>query len=83
MGNGLPQLPTVEPEMIEPELNDGQFKVRFRSAVGGIYRLEFKNSLGDSNWTALPLVLGDGTIQELTDALANTTWRFYRVRRFR
>jgi hypothetical protein len=46
------------------------------------YRLEYKNLPSDSNWTALPLVAGNGTLQTLTDSTANADQRLYRVRRW-
>ena len=51
---------------------------------GRVYRLEYKNSLADPNWTALPLVAGNGRMLQLTDPTATTNMRarFYRVRRW-
>ncbi len=47
---------------------------------GRIYRLEYRNSLSDTNWSALPLVYGNGVTQTLQDTNATTMQRFYRVR---
>jgi hypothetical protein len=43
------------------------------------YALEFKSSLQDNEWTALPSVAGDGTVKTLRDMSANGPQRFYRV----
>lgn len=47
---------------------------------GGVYLLEYKNSLNDSNWIGLPLVPGNGRAVQLTDPATNAVQRFYRVR---
>jgi hypothetical protein len=49
---------------------------------GRVYRLEYKNSLTDSNWTLLPLVAGVGGTRELSDPTAVGTARFYQVRQW-
>jgi len=49
---------------------------------GRVYRLEYKNSLTDSNWTALPLAAGVAGTLELSDPTAAGTTRFYRVRQW-
>jgi len=47
-----------------------------------VYALEFKNSLTDSSWTALPLIAGNGGLLRLTDSSASAGQRFYRVRQW-
>jgi hypothetical protein len=42
--------------------------------------LQFKDSLPDPGWNALPAVTGDGTVMTLTDSTATVAPRFYRVR---
>ena len=49
---------------------------------GRVYRLEYKASLSDTNWTPLPLVAGNGGVRELIDPTAAGAQRFYRVRRW-
>jgi len=49
---------------------------------GRVYALEYKNSLTDSQWTALPLVAGNGGLRTLSDPTATGQQRFYRVRRW-
>jgi hypothetical protein len=49
---------------------------------GRVYTLEYKNSLMDLDWIALPLVAGNGTNLVLTDPSATNSQRVYRVRRW-
>jgi len=59
------------------------FEVTVPTRSGRVYRLEYKNSLSDSNWFALPLVAGTGQARVLTDPSAtNVQRRFYRVRQW-
>ncbi len=46
---------------------------------GRVYRLEYKNSLTNSDWTALPLVAGRNGTVPLTDPAPPSSQRFYRV----
>ena len=52
------------------------------SQHGRVIRLEYKDSLADSDWIALPLVAGTGGIVTLTDGTATNSQRFYRVRQW-
>ncbi len=52
------------------------------SEVNRVYRLEFKDSLEDPDWKALPLVAGTGNPITLLDSAPSTVCRFYRVRRW-
>jgi len=63
----------LRPEYFEP------FRVSLDTVSGKSYVLQFKNSLGVSNWTALPAVTGDGTMKTLVDASATGTKWVYRV----
>jgi alpha-tubulin suppressor-like RCC1 family protein len=58
------------------------FSLTLPSQSGRVFRLEYKNDLEDADWTALPLVAGNGTNLTLTDLTATNTIRFYRVRRW-
>jgi hypothetical protein len=60
--------------------SNGTFAVSVSTASGKTYFLEYKNSLSDTNWTALPAVSGDGTVKALTDPTATAPQRFFRVR---
>jgi hypothetical protein len=59
-----------------------QFSLLLPTFGGRNYALEFKDSLGASQWTALPTLYGNGTVQFLVDPSAGSTQRFYRVRQW-
>jgi uncharacterized delta-60 repeat protein len=69
----------VSVQLFNPIHNTTTFSASVATEPGYDYVLEFKNSLGDSTWTALPPVPGDGTVKALTDPSATGPWRFYRV----
>ena len=58
------------------------FSVSQPTQSGRVYALEFKESLADSSWMALPLVAGNGGLLRLTDSSATSAQRFYRVRQW-
>ena len=66
--------------MLAPVYAGGAFSVGVPTVSGTRYWLEFKNSFGETNWTPLPAVSGDGTIQLLWDATPPGPQRFYHVR---
>jgi alpha-tubulin suppressor-like RCC1 family protein len=79
IGDGRPLLST--PLTIALNSN-ATFSVTLQSQSGRVYALEFKDSLTDNSWTALPLVAGNGRLLELSDSSATGAQRFYRVRRW-
>ena len=59
------------------------FSLSLPTQSGRVYRMEYKNSLSDSNWTASPLAAGNGGTLTFTDSGAtNSSQRFYRVRKW-
>jgi hypothetical protein len=63
--------------------SSGMFSVSLSSQAGRVYALEYKTSLADPSWTALPLVAGNAGTLILTDtSITNAPQRFYRVRRW-
>jgi hypothetical protein len=74
--------PVVGAAMSDPGLSINGFRVAVPSQSGRVYRLEYKTSLADAEWTALPLVAGNGKDLILTDPSATDSRRFYRVRRW-
>ncbi len=58
------------------------FTLRVPTRNGRVYRLEYKNSLTDTNWSVLPLHAGSGSAIELTDPDTFAPQRFYRVRQW-
>jgi hypothetical protein len=74
--------PVAQAPMRNPTISSNGFTVSVPSQNGRVYALEYKSSLADQSWTALPLVAGNGTNLTLADTTASATPRFYRVRRW-
>lgn len=73
--------PANQPPVIAAASFTGQiFSAAVPTLAGRSYLLEFKTSLDQTNWTALPAVAGNGTILWLSDPAATNAQRFYRVR---
>lgn len=66
--------------LVNSRLSSGLFSTSCSSRSGKVYRLEYKNSLVEKDWTALPLVAGNGGTLPLTDPHPSVAQRFYRVR---
>jgi hypothetical protein len=66
--------------LMNPTFTAGTFHVSLFTFFGQQYVLEFKSSLTEPTWTPFPPVLGDGTIQTLTDSTPGLSRRWYRVR---
>jgi len=79
IGDGRPLLSTPLTDALH---GNATFSVTLQSQSGRVYALEFKDSLTDNSWTALPLVAGNGGLLELSDSSATGAQRFYRVRRW-
>jgi hypothetical protein len=58
------------------------FSFYIPSQCGRVFRLEYKNTLTQSEWTPLPLMAGNGTNLLLNDLSATNQARVYRVRRW-
>jgi hypothetical protein len=58
------------------------FSVFVPTFNGRVYRLEYKDSLVDTGWTALPLQAGTGGNLQLTAPDVSAAQRFYRVRQW-
>jgi hypothetical protein len=76
------QGPVLQSPLSEPALNAGEFSVKISTQSGRVYRLEYKDTLTDSQWIPLPLVAGNGRVMTLVDATASAHGRVYRVRRW-
>jgi hypothetical protein len=63
-----------------PGYANGVFRLSVPTEQGRSYILEFTDALAAGNWTALPAVAGDGTVEVLVDPAATKQHRFYRVR---
>jgi hypothetical protein len=76
--NFAKELPIVE--LVNPTYGPGGFSVSFQTVGGVLYVVQYKDSLSDPEWTSLPAMAGDGTLQTFTDSTASpTNNRFYRV----
>jgi hypothetical protein len=77
---------TINTNLVRPVIaalgrSGGRFLVSFGGTNGLRYSLEYKNSLGDSNWTPVAgHVRGTNGAVSLTDSNAPSGGRFYRVR---
>jgi hypothetical protein len=58
---------------------NGVFRLSLPTEKGHLYILEFSDALAPANWTALPAVVGDGTVTVLMDLAATNQQRFYRL----
>ena len=74
--------PLMQARLTHPTVDANGFSVSVPTQSGRVYRLEYKNSLADTDWTALPLVAGTGQERTLTDPTASEAQRFYRVRQW-
>jgi hypothetical protein len=74
--------PPSPPLLVNPRRQGTQFSAAVQTVFGKFYSLEYKVSLGATNWTALPAIHGDGSLQTLTDPNATDGQRYYRVRQF-
>jgi hypothetical protein len=75
--------PVMKAAATFPTAGSNGVGVSISSQSGRVYRLEYANSLGQANWTALPLAAGTGRTLTLTDASPmQSGQRFYRVRRW-
>jgi hypothetical protein len=71
-----------KPELAISQLTKSSFRISFPSLQGFRYQLEFKNSLGDMEWTALGgFLTGNGSVLSYDDATAaGRGSRFYRIK---
>ncbi len=56
------------------------FSTSVKTIHGRTYWLERRDSLDESDWTAVQTVAGDGNTQTLSDTISPANQRFYRVR---
>jgi hypothetical protein len=76
VGNGPPVLQTP---LINATYQTNRFGVSLPTQSGRVYSLQYKNSLTDTNWTALPLSADNGKSITVNDPSATNSERFYRV----
>jgi len=74
--------PSLEAPVCCAGWSAGRFRLSVEGQSGRVYRLEYRDSLTEGDWTPLPLVAGRAGALELTDDSAPLNQRFYRVRRW-
>jgi hypothetical protein len=79
VGNG-PPVPFMA--LANASFVGNSFSVSLPTQSGRVYRLEYKDSLTETNWMPLPLAPGNGSTQTLIDSTASGAQRFYRVRQW-
>jgi len=63
----------------QPGYAGGVFHLSVPTEAGRLYSLEYSDTLAPAQWTALPAVVGEGTVTVLVDPAATNQQRFYRV----
>lgn len=74
--------PVLQALLSNPTFGNSGFSMSIPTQSGRVYALEYKHSLEDSNWTALPLFTGTGRAVTVSDPTADGSQRFYRIRRW-
>ena len=72
--------PPPAPVLLAPQWSGSSFSVQVATASGFTYYLEDTTDLMGALWNAAAQTPGNGTIQTLTNPLANDPQSFYRVR---
>lgn len=70
------------PQLLNPAWMRGGFSALIQTLNGRNYALEFRNSLGATNWIALSTNGGNGALRVLADPAATDVQRFYRMRQW-
>ena len=63
-----------------PVKTNGAFNLSVETTAGKTYILEYTDSIAPPNWQPLPSLTGDGTVKTVTDPVASSIQRYYRVR---
>jgi len=66
------------PILFGPAKVGTNFLVSIQSEPGKTYTLQYMNALG-SGWQSLPTITGNGNIITVTNSIANTKQKFYRI----
>jgi alpha-tubulin suppressor-like RCC1 family protein len=80
VGDPVVDSPPPRPVPTGSQWSNGVFRVTVTTVQGKSYRLECRTGLGDTGWTALSAMTGNGSDVELRDEGATDGQRFYRVR---
>jgi hypothetical protein len=68
------------PLILWPALGGLDFTFTYDTAAGLTYEVQFKDSLDDPVWQTLQTVPGDGLQKTITNSIATSGQRFYRLR---
>lgn len=77
-----PVFPPQQVRLQNPRRTGNSFSISLPTRNGRVYALEYKDPYSGSEWTALPLVAGNGSVMTLTDPTATAPQRVYRVRQW-
>ncbi len=76
----LSMISVPSPAITLLHLTNGIVTIAWNSVAGGIYRVQYINSLNDTNWTdLLPDVTATGSMATQTNVVTGVPQRFYRV----
>jgi hypothetical protein len=70
----------VSPAFLPIRLNLTTISLSFPTESGPIYLVEYKNALTDATWMSLSSLGGTGGTETVTDTIAISLARFYRIR---
>jgi N-acetyl-anhydromuramyl-L-alanine amidase AmpD len=68
--------------LLNPVRKAGRFSAVIQTVSRRSYALQYKNSLGGTNWTAVMTTAGNGTLRVLSDPAATAAQRFYRMQQW-
>jgi hypothetical protein len=69
-------------QLLSPAWQGSRFSVLAQTLNRKNYALEFNNSAGSTNWSALSTNTGNGALEQLSDPAATVPQRFYRMRQW-
>ena len=72
-------IPAKMPVTLTAVRSAGDTVISFPSQSGASYTIQYKDSLVDSGWQFLTILLGDGNTKTITDTTATGAQRFYRA----
>jgi PKD repeat protein len=77
--NAVQGLAYGQPQIVNLHFAPPLFTFSFATVPGKLYEVQFKNSLNDTLWQALPAIPGDGSLKTVTNNVTSPDQRFYRL----
>ncbi len=71
--------PPIAPTLFAPAIAAGKVSFLFQTLFEQTYSIQTADSLQATNWQVLTNVNGDGSVQQISDAVSNAPLRFYRI----